>query len=261
MALGKKVTKKVKQTRKPKTKKISIESVRTLIKLFEKNNVSNELINSFREISKINTCPKDTNKNVQNETNNFELLIEQILIKYGFYKNEIFNTEELKKLISGEKHNLNFSDLTYIHQPFGSHNPPDFIIFFNGKAILIECKSGEDKPTFNTRYPEGTNIYLFFHRKRGEVVSFIGNDIMDEETIKILKEENEIVERIKKETEEKFRKLGKNVNKYGFSNYQRNMYCQTKSYATDDDDKITDFIFNPEREKLETNVYNFICNI
>ena len=65
----------------------------------------------FKEIIKINTCPKDTNKNVQNETNNFELLIEQILIKYGFTKNEIFNTEELKKLVSGEKHNLNFNDL------------------------------------------------------------------------------------------------------------------------------------------------------
>ena len=85
-----------------------------MIKLFEQHNVSNELIDAFREISKINTCPKDTNKNVQNEINNFELLVEKFLIKYGFSKTDISNVsiEELRKLVSGEKHNLNFKDLT-----------------------------------------------------------------------------------------------------------------------------------------------------
>jgi hypothetical protein len=261
MALGKKIVKELKQ----KSKKDIIiikKSIRTLIKLFEENNIeTNELINVFREISKICYCSKDTNKNVQNEINNFELLIEEILIRHGFSKNIKYNVNDLKKLISGEKHNLDFNDLTYIHQPFGSHKPPDFIIFYNDKSIFVECKSGEDKPTFNTRYPKGSNIYLFFHRKKSEVVSFMGVDIMDEETIKLLNEENEEVNRIKKNTEEKFRALGKEYNKYGFSNYQRNMYCQTKSYATDDNDRITDFINNPEREKIETNIYNFVCNI
>ena len=70
---------------------------------------------------------------------------------------------------------------TYISQPCGTHNSPDFIVKDQGKAHFIECKSvsGATKsPMYNSGVPKDGYIYVFSAQAYDETTIFFGEDVM-----------------------------------------------------------------------------------
>jgi hypothetical protein len=74
---------------------------------------------------------------------------------------------------------------SYIHQPCGSHSPPDFLVRdFNGVFYAIEGKSSSkgDKTMFNDSLAEPTVIYVFSSKITGpdkQTTVFLGRDVID----------------------------------------------------------------------------------
>jgi len=80
---------------------------------------------------------------------------------------------------------------TYISQPCGKNNSPDFIVKSQGKAHFIECKSVSGKtksPMYNSGVPKKGYIYVFCAAGPDETTIFFGEDVMPPEDYARLQE-------------------------------------------------------------------------
>lgn len=93
----------------------------------------------------------------------------------------------------------------YLTQPFGSQNPPDFIVLIDGFVLWIECKSGKSTITWNTGYPTKDTLYVFSCKKRNTTTIFFGqlSEIQEKnENFEI--QYREIISRYREELGKKF---------------------------------------------------------
>ena len=69
----------------------------------------------------------------------------------------------------------------FVHQPYGSQQFPDFIIFTEKNIICMESKYSTKKgvkPVWNSNLPKSNTIYIFGSYGKRDVTFFLGEDIL-----------------------------------------------------------------------------------
>jgi len=80
---------------------------------------------------------------------------------------------------------------TFIDQPFGTHNSPDFIIKLNDKKLLfLECKSSTTtlQPTYNSGGVKSAYLYVFCSKKTNQTTIFKGSSVITLEQQRLIDE-------------------------------------------------------------------------
>jgi len=133
------------------------------------------------------------------------------------------------------------ADDTYISQPCGTHNSPDFIVKSGGKVYFLECKSAKGgTPMFNSGVPKSEYLYVFCSEKHNSTTMFWGGDVLSAKEVRLIEER---IRQSRKDDEILNRKLGRNL--YGLTYYTRPM-IQHKGGRL-----INDYFLNPERKRIE----------
>lgn len=137
-------------------------------------------------------------------------------------------------------------DNSYISQPCGTHNSPDFIVKCKGKIYMIECKSAKGgTPMYNSGVPTSEYVYIFTSEKHNATTAYWGEDVLDIESKRLIEEHIAKARR----QDEKLNKLLVD-NGHGITYYTRPM-IQHKGTKFK-----KDYFLNPERSQLEKRVLN-----
>lgn len=146
---------------------------------------------------------------------------------------------------------------SFLCQPFGSQNYPDFIVISNNGTIFpIEVKfSKGNMPFWNGNLPKINGIYIFGNLKKRDVTFFKGSDVLPEKERCALVNFYNAVNQLRDHYILNYEKEGFKL-EYGFTTYIRETYTQNKFNKN----AITDFLKNPKRNELEQSVLNFISN-
>ena len=178
--------------------------------------------------------------------------VEDILIQNGL-------TEEPRRMTKVQRNawldGESADDLpnnTYISQPCGTHNSPDFIIKLAGQLYFVECKSTRltASPVYNSGLPTPKYIYVFSSKKHDETTVYLGRDVVEPQVYKMLEEANQKIKEICNGVSAEVRAMSSNG--HGVGIYARPMYNHAGTK-----DK-TDYFQNPRRRELEQNVLDFV---
>ena len=178
-----------------------------------------------------------------------EKAVEDLFINHGLTKSHIKKLTKKKRnaWLNGGDH-TEMSDNTYISQPCGKNDSPDFIVKCDGKLYFFECKSSKGtSPTYNSNYAKEGYIYIFTSEKYDATTVFMGEDIVNDESVELyeaLKKAHEVVTK-------KYVQLLKitDKNNRGLNYYNREMYTQKGSN--------TDYFTHQDRDRCESNVLNY----
>lgn len=142
---------------------------------------------------------------------------------------------------------------SYLSQPCGTHDSPDFIIKLNDSIIFgIECKSSENgyTPMYNSGGIKQPLIYIFCSKKTNSTTVYCGKDIMTVKQQQLLDELIEKQRIVEKEYNEKLKEC--DVNHRGVCYYTRPMIQQNGGAS------YTNYFTHRDREKCEQNVYEYV---
>ncbi len=160
--------------------------------------------------------------------------VEGALLEEGFNKLELKISKNQRDAWLQGKTSEEIPNDSFICQPCGTHNSPDFIVKENNRVFFIECKSSKQThPTYNSGLPDPNYIYIFCSSSTNETTFYLGKDVLDKEShAKITEYLNE-----RRKIDDKFNDIlsGLDVNQRGFSFYTRPMYNQkgkNKNYFT-----------------------------
>jgi hypothetical protein len=107
--------------------------------------------------------------------------VEDLLLLHGLsdqYRDRRITVKQREAWLK-DPYSCDLPDNTYIAQPCGTHNSPDFIIKLNGRAYFIECKSSKQAyPTYNSGLPKDSYIYIFCSKKYDATTVYFGKDIV-----------------------------------------------------------------------------------
>ena len=137
---------------------------------------------------------------------------------------------------------------TYIAQPCGTHDSPDFIVKdFSGKVYFLECKSVKGgTPMYNSGVPKSSYIYILTSRKHDQTTIFRGEDVLPLAIQELI--HKHIAEARKRDA--KFEKKLKSLhNSHGITYYTRPMIQHKGGRSAG-----TDYFLNENRSKYEQNV-------
>ena len=127
------------------------------------------------------------------------------------------NQKQRDKWLKGADHSDIPND-TFISQPCGTHNSPDFIVKTDNKLFFLECKSVKGSaPMYNSGVPKKQYIYVLCSQKYNATTIYMGGDVLptcEEQLI-----QKHIAEA--RQRDEELNKLLKNH--YGISYYTRPM--------------------------------------
>lgn len=187
-------------------------------------------------------------KNISYISGKHELLVSNILEKNGFTKEEkTLKCKDREKTINRIDEIGVMENYTFIHQPYGSQQSPDFIIKYNNYILALECKSSKQNyPTYNSG---GINDYIYILSKAGgKTMIYLGTDIINDEIKGLVDEYLKEVKAITDEFNKKLKKVDKeNVN---YSHYHRDMVNTTANYFK-----------HLSKDKWEKNAYKKIMEI
>ena len=136
--------------------------------------------------------------------------------------------------------------LSYISQPNGPQQSPDFYVFYNDKKYSIECKSSKGTcPTYNGGLPKPDSIYIFSSAKYNKTTIYNANDVVSDQmrTLyeELLTEYSSVLEKYKNLPEWQ-------DDPRGFDFYMRAMYTQKGGKLK------TDYFEHKDRARCENNV-------
>ena len=181
---------------------------------------------------------------------NHEIAIEHVFNSYNMFP---FNGIKLKKK---DKQDLNYvletmPNFTYISQPFGSQDSPDFIIKDeNGIILCIEAKSSTTLyPLYNSGGINPHYIYVFCSEKTNQTVIYKGSDIINEQQHRLITEHIELQRQQDIELNKKLAEL--DSNNRGVSYYTRPMIGQ-KGTA-----EKTNYFTHINKDSAINNVINY----
>ena len=180
--------------------------------------------------------------------------VEDILSQHSLTESEISKVPKKlrdKLLDSGEYPEM--EDNSYISQPCGTHDSPDFLVKSEGRLYFIECKSASKNttaPMYNSAVPKSGYIYVFCCEKYDETTFYLGQDLM---TSELSRRFHEHIERARKADKE-MNKLLKNLpnNTHGIEYYTRPMIQHKGGQG------VNDYFKHSRREQLEQNVLNYV---
>tara|TARA_B100001094_G_scaffold319619_1_gene364713 strand:- start:1779 stop:2411 length:633 start_codon:yes stop_codon:yes gene_type:complete len=182
---------------------------------------------------------------------NHEGAVEDILIQHSLVKVE----RKIKKVQRDAWLNGTSDDVTegtYISQPCGTHDSPDFIVKTGGRLYFIECKSvtKEGTPLYNSGLPKKDYIYVFSSKKYDETTVYLGRDVAGDTIAMLLEQANQEIKARCNEVTQQLRAMGENT--HGLGIYARPMY---QHYGSNEK---KDYFKNSRREELEQNVLDFV---
>ena len=192
---------------------------------------------------------------IDNKDSNHEKKIIEILEKHGFKKhilNEKLNKEETLKWLDKPSLSEEVPELSYIYQPFGSKNNPDFIIKIHNEFVMfLEAKSAKkDKPLYNSGSVHSNYFYALCSQKYNKTTIYKGSSIITPKAIEII---NNYIEKQHKEDEEINELLKKeDIHHRGISYYTRPMIGQ-KGGA-----EYSDYFTHKNRERDEAYVFEWV---
>ena len=182
---------------------------------------------------------------------NHEGAVEDILNQHNLSQVERkVKKSERDAWLSGEADDL--LEDTYISQPCGTHDSPDFIVKTGGRLYFIECKSvtKEGTPVYNSGLPKKDYIYVFSSKKYDETTVYLGKDVAGDAVAMILEQANQEIKARCNEVTQQLRELGENT--HGLGIYARPMY---QHYGNKEK---KDYFKNSRRRELEQNVLDFV---
>jgi hypothetical protein len=143
---------------------------------------------------------------------------------------------------------------SFISQPCGSQNFPDFLICdYSGKFVIIEAKSGNGVcPAWNGGLPKKDAIYIFSSGKYNKTTVFLGQDVMTDEYSFKLHEIHDQLQGLSKQMATLLNPL--DVHNRGFGHYVRSKFEQGGGK-----EKV-DYFKHKDRSKCEQNVLTFALN-
>ena len=158
---------------------------------------------------------------------------------------------------------ININD-SYLIQPYGSQEYPDFLVFTNNHILPIELKYSKKsatKPMWNGNLPKHNGIYVLASNGKKDVTFFTGNDVLEHEERKELvkfwenkrQESDEHTSYLKDKTESGDYKFSR-----GFNIYIRETYSQSASINSEA--QLNYFTAN-DREEIEDSVISFMESI
>lgn len=160
----------------------------------------------------------------------------------------------INSTIENKKLDTPMPDNSYMCQPCGTHNSPDFIIKIDKLFFGIECKSADGySPMYNSGGIKQNLIYVFCCKKTNSTTIFVGKDVLTIEQQSILDELISKQRLLEKEYNEKLKAT--DVNHRGISYYTRPMIQQSGG------GEYTNYFTHFQKEKCEKNVYKFIEDI
>lgn len=193
------------------------------------------MLKVFEDILKIkySTMPESGNKG-------HEQSVANVLKQHGFIE-----TNKIKNVSFNIETDLPLN--SYVHQPYGSQDSPDFIVNYKGKFVHIECKSSRGKtPTYNGGMPNSEYIYVFTSGNADKTTIFYGDAVVPKEIREIF---NELIKEIAPIVNKFNQQLINHIlNRYGIHYYCRNMF--------DHRGKKQNYFTHPNREQEEERVLN-----
>lgn len=153
---------------------------------------------------------------------------------------------------------------SFVRNPYGSQNFPDFLVFTKDKIVPIEIKYSEknsQKPVWNGNLPKYNAIYLFGVYNRKDITFFLGKDVLPmderEEMVKFYDDIRRIAEDFQAGLREKY---GSKKFKFdrGFDIYIRETYQQDRIVNPN---AILNYFNHPDRKTVEQNVIDFCNNL
>jgi hypothetical protein len=205
---------------------------------------------------------------------NHENAVEDILCKHGLTKNTNkykMPHEPVKKnskgtvtlrqrddWLNGGDHSM-LPDNTYISQPCGTHNNPDFIVKSEGKLFFLECKSATKvTPVYNSSHARSGYIYIFSSKHYDKTTVFLGEDIVPPKAAKLYAERLQAHALVDEEHDLRLANSGADENKRGIGFKVREFYIQ---FSKVDGVKVyeLDYFKHPDRERCEQRVLEFVA--
>ena len=170
--------------------------------------------------------------------------VEDIFVQNNFQKVERSIPKEQRNEWLKDNSLCDLEDGTFVSQPCGTHESPDFILKSSGKVFFIECKSAKTRryPTYNSGVPKKEYLYVFSNKKLNETCIFMGGDVLDEEHVDMI---NEHIAEARRRDEVFNRKMNSS---HGVSYYTRPMIIHKGGNS------VYDYFANPLRESIEENI-------
>jgi len=187
-----------------------------------------------------------------------ERIISQLQLTLGFSRilKQDISAEDwkiIKKHISN-KFSSDFIDTpnnlkgTFIYQPYGSQQFPDFIVFTNKKIVPLEVKfstKSQSKPIWNSNVPRANAFYVFGSYGLQDLTFFCGDDVMGSKHREFLYGFFKDIRTLQDKIREDVPALD-STNR-GFTPYIRAAFDQRKHKQTVE----TNFFIHPDRKKVE----------
>jgi hypothetical protein len=141
---------------------------------------------------------------------------------------------------------------SYVEQPCGTHNSPDFIIkVSNNLVIFLEAKSSKTTfPLYNSGSVKQNYIYIFCSEQTNETTIYKGSSIMSPEQHKLITEHIEKSRKADEDLNAKLKQL--DINNRGICYYTRPMINQSGGKFN------TNYFEHKYRKKSELNALNWI---
>lgn len=153
---------------------------------------------------------------------------------------------------------------SYMMQPYGTQDYPDFVVFTNTLILPIETKYSKEKqskPMWNGNLPKYNGIYVFASNGRKDVTFFTGNDVLPhnerEELVRYWEMVRHEAEKHTKRLKAK-RETGEYKFNRGFNIYPRETYNQSRAL---NEKAQLDYFSAPNRGEIEASVIAFLKDI
>jgi len=146
-----------------------------------------------------------TFKNILSDNNINKLIIDKI---------------EFRKIMKSEIRNINDTDgIYYVEEPYGTQNPPDFLlcIIHNKKiqkTLSFELKTGRKKIMWNDGHPRKNTIYLYTDNKLCKSLVLLGDNLINDDTRKILDKYLNLIKKMNIEIKSDMSNCSDNFNIY-----------------------------------------------
>jgi hypothetical protein len=161
--------------------------------------------------------------------------------------------EKIDLIINNDKHSK-IAKMSYVMQPFGTHNSPDFIVKCENTVFGLECKSSSNTntPMYNSGGVTPHYIYIFCSKQSNQTTIYTGDDI-------VTSEQNQLIDKYISDCRERDDRFNKQLmlidtNKRGINFYTRPMICQKGG------NEFTNYFTHQNRSLAEANVFKMIRN-
>ena len=144
-------------------------------------------------------------------------------------------------------------DNSYISQPTGKNDSPDFIVKVNGRIFMVECKSASGAtPIYNSSYAKENYIYVLTSEKYNATTVFLGQEIVSTKAAELYDARQQAHTEVDKKHDRILLESGADVNNRGLNYYNREMYGQEGAKEK------TDYFTHKRRSVAENEVREFV---